>query len=516
MTQIVDQYGNPMRTAKPVQGEIAVRGVYDKFSSYPTSGLTPQRLAQILREADEGNVLRQMEMFEEMEEKDGHLFSQLQTRKNAVLGIDYDVIAFSDDERDKEIAQFVEDELKNMEDLDDAFLDLLDAIGKGFAIAEIIWEIRGGRVRVKDIKRREQKKFFWDEDDTLKVITDEHPQGIALPERKFIMHKYKAKSGHPSRAGVLRVCAWMYLFKNYDVKDWVAFTEVYGMPIRLGKYNAGASEDQKDALMQALVSIGSDAAGIIPEGAAIEIIEAAKASSINVFEALANYCNREMSKAVLGQTLTSELGSSGSFAASKTHDGVRQDLLEADCKALAKTMKKDLIQPLVLFNFGVTDRLPTIKFHCEPPEDLMETAEVYSRLIEDGLEISQDHVYEKFGVPKPEAGEKLMKKAAAMPLPLKDEAVHQIANKDAKVHPSQKAVDELTDEAVKQSGLIFDEMFDPIRKLTLQANSLEEIEAALNDPAVIKTLFDEMNSDDLEDLILKTMFLSELQGRTRA
>ena len=77
--------------------------------------------------------------------------------------------------------------------------------------------------------------------------------------------------------------SWMYLFKNYDLKDWVSFCEVFGMPLRLGKYSPSASEDDKLALMRALVQIGTDAAGIIPEGTEIEFKESTKTSSINVY-----------------------------------------------------------------------------------------------------------------------------------------------------------------------------------------------------------------------------------------
>ena len=74
-------------------------------------------------------MLRQAELFEEMEEKDPHLFSQLQTRKNAVTGLDYEVIPFdSDDPRDKKIAEFVETQLGGIEGFEDVMLDLLDAI----------------------------------------------------------------------------------------------------------------------------------------------------------------------------------------------------------------------------------------------------------------------------------------------------------------------------------------------------------------------------------------------------
>ena len=118
----------------------------------------------------------------------------------------------------------------------------------------------------------------------------------------------------------------MYLFKNYTLKDWVAFCEVFGMPLRLGKYQPGASEEDKRALMQALVAIGADAAGIFPDGTTIEFVNTEKTSSTDLYERLARYCDEQVSKAILGQTLTSDSGG-GSYAQSKTHNDVRHCLL---------------------------------------------------------------------------------------------------------------------------------------------------------------------------------------------
>lgn len=127
------------RLRRPDMREVAVAQVSDKYSEYPSNGLTPVKLAEILREADAGDVLRQMELFEEMEEKDPHLFSQLQTRKNAVTGLDFEVIPFGDEPLDKEIADFIEEQLNGIESFEDVENDLLDAIGKGFAVSEILW-----------------------------------------------------------------------------------------------------------------------------------------------------------------------------------------------------------------------------------------------------------------------------------------------------------------------------------------------------------------------------------------
>ena len=501
--------------------EIAVAQVTDKYSEYPSNGLTPIKLAEIFKEADVGDVMRQMELFEEMEEKDPHLFSQLQTRKNAVTGLDYEIIPFDpDDPRDKEIAKFVEDQINAVENFEDIEIDLLDAIGKGFAVSEILWGYDDGHVVIEDIRSRHQKRFFWDVDDKFKCRTQEHPEGIELPENKFILHRYKARSGHPSRAGVLRVVAWMYLFKNYDVKDWISFAEIYGLPLRLGKYAPGASEDDKRSLMQALIQIGADAAGIIPDGTSIDFITTDKTSSTDLYEKLARYCDEQISKAVLGQTLTSDSGG-GSFAQSKTHNEVRHDLTVADCKALAATLRRFLIKPLVLFNFGEDKRIPYIRYDCEEAEDLQQTATIVGTLIEKtGLKIPTAYLYKKFSIPKPEAGEEIAApsygSAMATGLPLKSRYRELLALKDGvgSGPGSQQHIDQMATAATGKSAEAFRKAFDPVLKMIEKTDSLEELKQMMEDDKTVAELFAAMDTSDVEALLQKVMMLADLEGRT--
>lgn len=494
---------------------VATVSVQDKYSTYPSNGLTPRRLAHIFKEADQGDIMRQMELFEEMEEKDTHLFSQLQTRKNAVTGLNYEIIAYSDEDYDKEIAEFVEKELEDIEKFEDVLFDLLDAIGKGIAVSEIYWKVEDGKTSIEDIRSIPQKKFFWDYEDKFKVMTEEHPSGIELEENKFIIHRYKAKSGHPSRAGILRVVAWMYLFKNYDIKDWISFCEVFGMPIRLGKYNASSSDDDKAALMRALISIGTDAAGIVPEGTEITFIESNKGTSINLYESLARFCDEQVSKAVLGQTLTSDSGG-GSYAQSKTHNEVRHDLTVADCKSLASTIKSYLIKPLVLFNFGTDTRIPTILFDCEGSEDLKELSEVYKTLSCDiGLAIPVSHLYKKFNIPKPENGEEVTKQPSqTQSVPFKDNLM-TIANKSSgNIDNTQETIDKLSDVATDESSKIFTEIFEPIKKLVNSADSLEDIKKKLDDENYVKKILKDMSIKDLDIILQKFMFCADMLGRS--
>ena len=170
-----------------------------------------------------------------------------------------------------------------IENFDEVLIDMLDAIGKCISIMELAWTVEDGRNVIEDIEYVHPKKLVWDSPtDELKVCTREYPSGVELPENKFVVHKYKAKSGHASRAVIMWVVSWMYLFKNYDIKDWVSFCEVFGMPLRLGKYDASASESDKKQLMEAIIRLGTDAAGIVPNSTMIENIDSQKHTSVEL------------------------------------------------------------------------------------------------------------------------------------------------------------------------------------------------------------------------------------------
>ena len=302
----------------------------------------------------------------------------------------------------------------------------------------------------------------------------------------------------------MRIVAWMYMFKNYDIKDWIAFCEVFGMPLRLGKYAQSASEDDKEALAQALYDIGADAAGIIPEGAEIEFVECNKTTSIELYEKFARYCDEQISKAIVGQTLTSDSG--GSYAQSKTHDKVRMDITKADARALSNTIRKCLIRPLVVFNFGDDARVPYLVFDVEEEEDLNVTAEIYEKLNGMGLEIPKVHIYKKFGIPEPENGEAVLEPKQNM---LEHRELRLTANDN-----EQKQIDNITNISVKHGEKLMEEMMKPILSEIDKCSSLEELREALSDKRMIETIFKEMKNPDFDDLLSQGMYLASVIGRT--
>jgi phage gp29-like protein len=342
-----------------------------------------------------------MELYEEMEEKDAHLAAILQTRKVAVQGLRLQLLPASEGERDREIADFVQRVIEAL-DFDQIIMNILDALGKGFSVNEIVWGVRGDRVVVEEVEWLDPKRVSFARGEKPELLLPGAREPVAPPPWKLIFHRCILRSGSVARAGLLRTVAWVYLFKNYALKDWNVFNEVFGMPLRLGKYDPAATPEDREILSQAIRSLGSDAAAIISKNTEIEFVEAVGrgGGQENPFMAMAEFCNREMSKAILGQTLTTDVyRATGTYSAARVHEAVRRDIVQSDADSLAATLQRQLVRPLVGFNFGWDCRLPQVQFL--PPEEvkLPELAETYGKLASMGVGLSPAHLAAMCGWP---------------------------------------------------------------------------------------------------------------------
>ncbi len=400
---ILDQYGNPIPKEPPqaARGSLPVR---TPMPSYPSRGLTPERLARILREGADGYLGAQAELFAEMEERDALLSSLLQTRKLAVIGLDWRLEPAGEGRDARRVHRALEEVWWDLP-LEDLMLDLLSAIPQGVSLVAVAWEWDGLLWRPTRFRWLHPGALVYEEaSDRFLLATPDRPQGEAIPYGAAVEHRYKARSGLPTRAGLMRSVAWLYLFKHYALKDWVVFAEVYGQPYRIGKYDPAAGEEERRRLEEAVRSLGADAAGVISKDTEIEILEAARGQGPDVYERLIRLCNREMAQAVLGQTLTSSEGDGGSYALAKVHERVRIDLLRADARALAKTLREGLLKPFVAFNFGpeLLDLAPYVVPEVEEEKDLESRARVLQLLQGMGLSLPEAWLREEFGVPAPD------------------------------------------------------------------------------------------------------------------
>lgn len=410
---ILDHRGQPVDTKK-LTTEIAtpsLAGVRQAFVESVTNGLTPARLGAIMAAVDQGDANDYLTLAEEIEERDPHYRSVISTRKLAITGLDVVVEAFSDDKRDVEIADACA-ELVRDEEFSNLVADQVDAIGKGFAVNEIDWDKSASQWRPRKYDHVDQRFFMFDRATGKELrLRDEadFANGIALEPFKFVVHTPKLKTGLAIRGGLARLAAVAFMCKSYALKDWVAFAEVFGQPLRLGKYDVNATDAQKTALLNAVANIGTDASAVIPDTMLIEFVEATSAvGGDKLYQGLADWLDRQVTKGVLGQTATTE-GTPGKLGSDSAQETVRFDIRTDDAKKLAATLRRDIIRPFVDLNYGPQKNYPKLRLHKQETEDLKGLADSMIPFIGVGMRVEESYMRDKFGVPEPAEDALLLK-----------------------------------------------------------------------------------------------------------
>ena len=409
MAQLLGPDGRPIVAAKKTLPEEVARpgltGVRQAWSAESAvAGLTPDRLEAILRQANQGDMDAFLVLAEEMEERDPHYGSVLQTRKLAVLGLDRQLTwskGQEDDARAEEILEACA-VLVDAPAFEDLIEGSLDSIAKGYSATEILWDTSGNQWRPKADVHRDPRWFRFDRATGRELRLREAGalDGVPLPPFKFAVHLAGRKSGLPARSGLARLVAFSFVCKLYGLKDWMAYAEIFGIPLRLGRYDGSASPADVEVLKRAVFGLGSDAAAVIPKSMDIEFPQLGAATSgTDLFEKLVKFIDSQVSKAVLGQTMTTDDGSSRAQA--QVHDEVRTDLLKADARGTGKCVTRDVLAPFVAFNWGPDAPVPRLNLVVDEPEDIESLSTALERLVPLGLRVDQAEVRSKLKLTEP-------------------------------------------------------------------------------------------------------------------
>jgi phage gp29-like protein len=288
--------------------------------------------------------------------------------------------------------------------LDEILQHLSLALGRNIALAEIVWDEIGGVHRVVDVLPVDFTRIVFDDLDQPRILTQDEPfDGIELPTNKFIVHTPHSVSGHPTRGGLMRVSAFAFLAKNFAMKDWLIFAEVFGMPVRVARYEPSATPEEKRELLHMLQSLGTDASAIFSKAVELDFLEANRGTPSPPYESISEFMNREMSKAWLGQTLTTDVtGASGTFAAANVHNEVRHDLREDDIHKEGRTLRRDLLRPLCQLKFGLDVPVPFFRRKLNQPRDLRELADILSVAVNElSIRVPRLWAHDALGIPAP-------------------------------------------------------------------------------------------------------------------
>ena len=500
-----------------------------------TRTLTPSRLARILDTADAGQIAEQHALYCEMEDRCDHLAAEMGKRKRALLTLDWQVVPADEaNPRAREVAEAARQWLDMLPNFEDVLQDMADAIGHGFAALEIQWDYSEGLHVPAALTHRPQSWFLCPQADRNRLrLRDGTAEGAELWPYGWITHIHRSKSGWLPRAGLFRALAWTYLIRSYALNSEIAFVQIHGLPLRLGKYPPGSSKEDKAALLAALRSLGQDAAGIIPAGMEV-VFETSSPATQDVAGQLVTRCEQGMSKAILGGTLTSQAdGRTSTNALGLVHEQVRRDLLVSDAAQIASTLTAQLVVPLCALNLGITDRklLPYFRFDTQEPADLQLYADAIPKLAP-LLPISSQGVMERLklpvatddadrirsvAAPQPEDENSADKTPADAPADAAEASPTKPKGADAAARAALRAAEEAPADAAQAAldNMQADAALAQAAE-ALIAPLLAELDAGLEPEALqarLGELYPQMDETQLADVMARALFVAEVWGR---
>lgn len=316
---------------------------------------------------------------------DPHIRSQLELRKHAILSAD---IGFEGDQNAVEVVKRALEDINLHSDLK----DLLSALEYGWAVVEIIWK-KEDIWKVASIERRDPLRFRFTKDGKL-VYAD---SGKEVEDYKFIWIAYNGSAENPYGESVLKPVYYAWKLKLIALNYWEVLTEKYAIPPLAAIAEDNAQEETLSRLVDALSEIQASSSAVFSGVKDIKTIDVGDKSE--VFSALIDYCNKEISKAITGQILTSETGDHGSYALAKVHKDTFLSIVKSNAKWLEHKLNITLIRWILELN--AVEGSAKIRFNFK--EDL-ELDKVLA-LIDRGFPVSKTALYERYGVPKPTSEE---------------------------------------------------------------------------------------------------------------
>lgn len=384
------QFAEPT-PARPESREIATtrdgRDITRGFVS-PMELLLPQD--DILRARGAGNLQIYREVL-----RDDQVASVFHQRRMAVIAREWEVRPGGTMRRDKQAALFLEQQLRRV-NWDAVTERMLYGTFYGYAVAEALWGRDGDRVVLDAIRVRDRRRFAFDADMRLRLLTSTRPNpGEEVPPGKFWWYATGADhDDEPYGLGLAHWLFWPVMFKRQGLKFWLIFLEKFGQPTATGKYPINATPDEKQRLLSALGAIQTDAGIIIPEGMAIELLEAARSGTAD-YTALYDRMNAAISKVVLGHTGSSD-ATPGRLGGESNAADVRLDLVKADADLISHSFNCTVARWLTDWNFPGA-AYPEVWRIVEEPEDLNGIAERDERLTRIGFRPTLARVQTVYG-----------------------------------------------------------------------------------------------------------------------
>lgn len=246
------------------------------------------------------------------------------------------------------------------------------------------------------------------------AVYNNHTAGVDYHRPPF--SQWLIEAGAPDSLGLFLKAATQTIPKKNMLAFWDTFGEIFGMPMRVARTT---SRDPRDIekLNRMLIDSGTKLTAVMGMDTEVQFLETGKTDSFNVYDKRIDRANSELSKLIIGQTMTLEDGAS--LSQSQTHMEVLDNIVEADCDMLRDVINDQLLPRMVNHGFP----LKGIRFDWDYSTDYTpEQQAAYETMIADRYDVDPKYFEEKYGVPCKSKAQtddnKKLSKPTAQPSPL--------------------------------------------------------------------------------------------------
>jgi phage gp29-like protein len=374
-------------TSRAMTSDLATRDRFDLTKTYTNFLPDPDKI--LIDNEYDYEIYRDLLL-------DPHLMATIQQRKMQVMQLEWEVqgagsIAHS--KLQKELEQVFEGL-----DFNDLVSEIMDAIFFGYSVIELTWKKDGKKLLPDKALGKPQEWFIFDKNNELRLRKYKHgfylfEEGEKLPPFKFVLTQHKPTFTNPYGEKILSRCYWPVTLKKGGVEYWQLMMERYGMPYLIGRYPNTFTATQKTEFLDQLKQMVVDNITIFDEALGIELKESPQFDIGQLYENLVKFHNREVSKAVLTVTLTTEIEKTGSYKAGEVHKEMLQFLGEGDKKLVESSLNK-IIDYYCELNYGNIER-PKIKLLDK--EKVIEESVDRDKVLSDmGVKFSKEYFMKRY------------------------------------------------------------------------------------------------------------------------
>lgn len=326
--------------------------------------------------------------------RDGHLSAAITQRKMQVLQMGWE-INYDDEKIKNEVLEITQNlDLQKIES------QLLDCILYGFEVAEIQYKKMNGKIVPVELEEKPQEWFIYDNENKLKLRARSgnyyiFEEGEKLPEYKFIITRNNPKYTNPYGEKLLSKCYWPIIFKRAAIEYQQILAEKFGTPYFLARYPSTFTDTEINELLDKLTDITENNIAAFRDDIPIEFKESAKYEVGGLFMNIINFYNAEISKVILTETLTLDIGKVGSYKAASTHREMLEFMGIRDKKLIEKSLNT-LFDYYVKLNYGL-DVGPRIKL-TKKESVIEESVQRDKTLYDMGIRFSEEYYRKRYNL----------------------------------------------------------------------------------------------------------------------